>query len=101
MEVDVLPGHIFCPMSPKPALRHLGKRQVTISSMSLFLIACLIKARMGNKAICPSRTGDGVRYCRQYSKRRNSDVRHIDTSVACGLLDKGFDGHKYQFLAFV
>lgn len=71
--------------------------------MSRFLITCLSKARLGNKDSCPSRIGDGVRYCCQYSKRRNrnSDVRNIDTSVACGLLDKGFDGHKYQFLAFV
>lgn len=74
---------------------------VTEFCMSLFLISCLIKARMGNKTCCPSRFGDGVRYCRQYRKRRNSDVRNIDASVACGQLDKSLDGHKCQFLAFV
>lgn len=64
--------------------RQLGVYQGAVNCMGRFLIDCLSKARMGNKADCPSRVGDGVRYCRQYRKRRNSDVRNIDTSVACG-----------------
>lgn len=65
---------------------HPDLQQGVIHCVSLFLLICLIDQRMGNKANCPSRIGDGVRYCCQYSKRRNrnSDVRNIDTSVACG-----------------
>ena len=66
------------------ALRHLVMYRRDVHCMSLFLITCLIKARMGDKSLFPSRAGDGIRYCRQYRKRRNSDVRNIDTSVACG-----------------
>ena len=59
-------------------------QQGVIHCVSLFLLICLICLKMGNNLPCPSRIGDGVRYCRQYRKRRNSDVRNIDTSVACG-----------------
>lgn len=70
--------------SKRSPSRQFGVYQGAVNFMSRFLITCLSKARMGNKVLCPSRIGDGVRYCRQYRKRRNSDVRNIDTSVACG-----------------
>ena len=72
--------------SKRSPSRQLGVHQGTVNCISRFLITCLSKARMGNKNPCLSRVGDGVRYCRQYSKRRNrnSDVRNIDASVACG-----------------
>lgn len=72
---------------PRPLFwtsRHPDLQQGVIHCVSLFLLICFIDPKMGNKLNCPSRTGDGERYCRQYRKRRNSDVRNIDASVACG-----------------